>query len=181
MTGGGQYWIQPSTLVTGPLRPGTWVRGIPIPGVPGNIAPVTGAAGCSNLAALGPPGLLEEYDIGSFTIQYGVSVNGSFTGTPMVQVELAILRNGQVAYAQQQTPDVPILAGASSFNGIFTSDLVNAISLGSSDDLALRLGVACSQAATDGDLVIGAQYDPTSASWAGAESNLSYSIPAPTS
>jgi hypothetical protein len=176
MSGSDYLTIQPSKLAAGALAAGQWARGIPTPGT-NAIAAVEGVPGCGNLVAASPPTLLCEYSVYSYSIGFGLNVEGT-AAVPNVDAELAILVNDRVAYITSLT-QLAIVATApgAGYNatGAWVSDLVNPIRVGARERLGLRVGIRSDQDATSSTLLIGVQVDQAGRDVA-YESTLSYNV-----
>lgn len=162
MSGSGQVWVQPSTLVIGAQNAGQWARGIPVPGAGGSIPAVGGIATCANLIADSPPTLLEEFQIYSYSVAWAFFLNGA-GAAPNVDVEIALLVNDRVRYQNDTTASPVVAAGGGNYlgNGTWSSDLNNPIRVGARDRLSLQVGLLADQAYTSAHMYAAAQNDYT--------------------
>jgi hypothetical protein len=163
-----QLFIQPSLFGDFAFASGQWSRGIPTPGLAGPFVPgvpaVGGVPDCKDLLAASPPTLLEEYEIYSYSIGWGIFLEwvGADIPTPVADIELALLVNDRVQYV---TSTPVVLAEVASGAGIdawvgsdsWVSDLVNPIRLGGRERLGLRLGIKASEQLAQRVAVVGTQ------------------------
>jgi len=156
--------VQPATFIVASVAAGEWYRAIPLVGA---FAPaIAGVADANNLLSNSPPTLLEEYQLYSYSIGWGILLTeaaGDFATIPNVTAELAFLVNGQVAYVTSDGP-VPTTtdAGPNAWaGGSWVSDLVNPIILEARDRLSLRMGFFSDTAASgESQGLIGCEVGP---------------------
>ena len=151
----GQIYVQPSELAfQGGLQPG-WNRGIPSPGCPRLGVPAITGATCQSLLSANPPSLLEHYEIFGLVIGFAAVMITAST-SDVVSVEATLLLNGSAVYTNIISESASIISAYSGASdaallaGAWSADLVNPITVGSSDSLSLRVGVESAVATTFG-------------------------------
>lgn len=186
MSGHGQVSIQPSAFNPHSTQAGTFVRGVPIPGVRDSggsleIPAVDGIASCADLFSSSPPTIMEAYEVYSYSIGTSVLVNSNppAAGT-LVTMEIALLVNDQVTYSAQQQQPLLLQNSKSYVNYLFTSDLVNPVRVGARERLSLRIGgalpVAVGGSVNFLTFTAASQLDPTNGNEVGFESTISYNV-----
>jgi hypothetical protein len=155
------------------MQPVYPLQQVPTPGWAGGGVPaVAGVATCRNLASMSPPTLLEEFEIYSYSIGWGLATPGEIPAG--LDLELQLLINDRTAWVD----DEPVPASAvtpSVANGTFRSDLVNPIRVGARDRLTLRIGLP-QPALTSVTVVLGAQMNPAGNGISPYESTVSYNV-----
>lgn len=156
MSGSSGFSVPPSSITLASLSAEQWVRQVPVPGNAFlNLPAVGGVATCQDLMSGSPPTLLEQYDVYSYSIGWGIFLEG-VAGNANVTGELALLVNDRTAYVAPQSIVAMELGatGNAIGTGAFISDLVNPIKLGARDRLTARMGVISDTAASSNVYVV---------------------------
>jgi hypothetical protein len=182
VSGFSDFYVPPKFFAELATVGGQWYRAIPTRTDMNGIPQCTGLADLKNIAALSPPTLLEEYEIYSYAIGWGLTLDNSVGGSPgpgptQVTVELALLVNDRVVQVdQQQVPTTPYEADGSIATGAWTTDLVNPVRLKARDRLSVQAGwQANGPASSLSYMLVGAQIGPNLA-YQGYESVIRYNV-----